>query len=104
MKTAQFKSTLEAKQAELLARVDAIKRDSSQLHSADSAEQVTERENDEVLINLEYKTKADLAEVNDALERIKKGKFGYCEQCGQAISDERLQILLSAKYCSNCAI
>ena len=103
MKTEQFKSTLEAKQAELLARVGAIKRDLSQLHSADSGEQVTERENDEVLINLEYKIKADLAEVNDALERIKNGTFGYCEQCGQAISDERLQVLLSAKYCSHCA-
>lgn len=42
-------------------------------------------------------------EVRDALDRIDEGTFGTCEDCGQAISEERLDALPFARYCITCA-
>jgi RNA polymerase-binding transcription factor DksA len=42
-------------------------------------------------------------EVRDALSRLEGGTFGTCENCGQAISQERLAGLPYARYCVTCA-
>jgi DnaK suppressor protein len=44
-----------------------------------------------------------LTEVNEALERIERGTFGTCENCGQEISRARLDALPYARYCARCA-
>ncbi len=44
-----------------------------------------------------------LAEVNAALERIERGTFGRCENCGQEIPRKRLDALPYARYCLRCA-
>jgi DnaK suppressor protein len=44
-----------------------------------------------------------LREVNDALDRIERGTFGRCEECGQEIPAERLNIVPYARYCVRCA-
>ena len=44
-----------------------------------------------------------LEEVNDALDRIERGTFGRCENCGRDISRERLEALPYAHYCIRCA-
>jgi DnaK suppressor protein len=41
-------------------------------------------------------------EVARALQRIDKGSFGLCEQCGDAIPTERLEVLPYARYCVPC--
>jgi RNA polymerase-binding transcription factor DksA len=41
-------------------------------------------------------------EVDFALTRIEKGVFGKCEECGQDIPVERLEILPYARYCVPC--
>lgn len=42
-------------------------------------------------------------EVNDAIDRIDRGTFGACENCGTAIPEGRLDILPYARYCVACA-
>jgi DnaK suppressor protein len=42
-------------------------------------------------------------EVGDALERITKGTYGYCERCHQEIARERLRALPYVRYCVRCA-
>ena len=42
-------------------------------------------------------------EIEDALDRIRAGKFGRCEACGQAIPKGRLNILPYARHCIPCA-
>ena len=41
-------------------------------------------------------------EVTGALQDIDSGKYGYCENCGEYISEERLQSYPAAKTCIKC--
>lgn len=43
-----------------------------------------------------------LGKIEDALERIENGSFGYCEGCGDEIGGERLKIRPVATYCVSC--
>ncbi len=43
-----------------------------------------------------------LAEINDAIEKIKKGTYGICESCGKNIPRSRLDALPYARYCIHC--
>lgn len=49
--------------------------------------------------NLELK----LRDVNAALDRIKKGVYGKCENCGKMIDQARLEASPAAKLCIDCA-
>ena len=40
--------------------------------------------------------------IDEALEKIKKNKYGKCEKCKKNISMERLKVFPSAKYCVKC--
>ncbi len=42
-------------------------------------------------------------EVMAALERIDRGTYGCCENCGKKIIEERLELLPYARYCTRCA-
>lgn len=43
-----------------------------------------------------------MEEVDAALARIEDGTFGRCEQCGHAISKERLRALPYSRKCVQC--
>jgi len=43
-----------------------------------------------------------LREIEDALERLKTGDFGYCEACGSPISVRRLCLDPTTSRCVNC--
>lgn len=40
--------------------------------------------------------------IKDALDRIDKGEFGTCEECGEEISDARLKVRPVTTLCINC--
>ena len=44
----------------------------------------------------------ELVEVRDALERLEKGSFGLCGNCGVAIPLERLRAIPYARLCMIC--
>ena len=44
-----------------------------------------------------------LREIDDALARIDEGNYGQCVQCGQKISQDRLQAVPYAARCIQCA-
>jgi RNA polymerase-binding transcription factor DksA len=44
-----------------------------------------------------------MKEVAAALDRIEKGTFGSCEECGKTIPVGRLQVLPYTRYCVECA-
>jgi DnaK suppressor protein len=44
-----------------------------------------------------------LGEITSALERIRQGTFGQCEECHGEIPKARLQALPYARYCVECA-
>jgi RNA polymerase-binding transcription factor DksA len=43
-----------------------------------------------------------LKDINEALEKIKNGTYGKCEECNKEIPLERLIINPSTKYCPGC--
>ena len=43
------------------------------------------------------------AEVREAIVRIDDGSFGHCEDCGKAISTERLEAIPFVRHCVKCA-
>ena len=43
-----------------------------------------------------------LTKVEEALERVEKKTFGYCENCGNEIGEERLLIRPVTTYCIVC--
>jgi RNA polymerase-binding transcription factor DksA len=44
-----------------------------------------------------------LAELDDALDRIRQGRYGQCERCGQPIAAGRLAARPAARTCIACA-
>lgn len=44
----------------------------------------------------------NLKEINHALRKVKNGKYGICEKCGQEVSPERLKLVPEARYCLRC--
>ena len=84
-------------------RAEAIRRDLARGHSADSAEQATERQNDEVLEALLVEAETALQQVNKAHERLQQGTYGSCSKCGEVISAARLAVMPMTECCVQCA-
>lgn len=70
------------------------------LHLADLASHQSEE--DVALGLLENEAQA-IVEISAALQRITQGTFGRCEECGEEISRDRLQVLPYARHCIACA-
>jgi len=66
-----------------------------------------EEEADEVqeygnMLPVEYSLELKLRDVESALEKIKKNKYGVCEKCGKEIEEKRLLACPEARICSSC--
>jgi RNA polymerase-binding transcription factor DksA len=46
--------------------------------------------------------KKRLAEIEIALEKIRTGRYGICENCGEPIEEEILDIDPESRYCKKC--
>ncbi len=88
---------------ELEQRLERIRRDQTQGHSSDSAEQAQERENDEVVDAIGEETRLAIVATRAALERLADGSYGICENCGNPIAAARLEARPEATLCINCA-
>ena len=44
----------------------------------------------------------ELEAIEEALNRIEGGGYGYCEACGQSIEPRRLEIMPETPLCRNC--
>ena len=88
---------------ELTTRLDKLSTDRSKSHSLDSSEQAVERENDEVIDQLEADSRVELTQVEQAIQRIENGTYGTCTKCEEAISPQRLKAIRYVALCINCA-
>lgn len=98
-----LRTRLEAQKAELATRVGKIKHDIASGLEADSAEQASQLENQEVLDALANEGLTELAQVNAALQRMNNGTYGVCVACGQEINVARLEARPYAAKCIDCA-
>ncbi len=66
------------------------------VHPADLG---TDNYEEEFTLGLMERQSDLLQDVLDALERIKEGTFGRCEECGEEIPKERLNVVPYTRYC-----
>jgi DnaK suppressor protein len=58
--------------------------------------------NKQILLSLTESERVRLQEMDEALDRIKAGTYGICEECGEPIGLKRLEVRPVAKYCVPC--
>jgi DnaK suppressor protein len=66
-------------------------------------ERAQEERDTRVLENMDERREQRLADIDDALARIDAGTFGRCQNCGRAISEERLRSNPTTTLCVDCA-
>ena len=97
------KSRLEAELAELEDRLSRLDRDLSEPPDPDSSERAVQMEDDDALEGQAALVAQEIASVRRALERIEDGSYGTCANCGDEISDKRLEVRPEAALCIDCA-
>ena len=65
-------------------------------------EEATETLELEKRLTLENRIRQEMAAVEHALDKIEKGTYGLCDNCGQPIAPERLEALPQASLCVKC--
>lgn len=109
----QLKSKLEKERAELEEELKSFAKKSKSLkddwntrfprfNGEGLEEAADEVEEYSTLLPIEYSLELKLREVNFALGKIRKGKYGICENCKKQIGAARLKACPEAKYCSKC--
>lgn len=73
--------------------------EASNIQMAELGEVATAITQMETNLESEKVLESSLKEVNEALERIEKGKYGICEKTGEMIKEERLKANPAAKTC-----
>ena len=68
-------------------------------HPGDVASEVYERSKDLALIK---NAKIQLEKIEDVLDKINKGTYGFFDECGKAIDIDRLEVLPETTKCIHC--
>ena len=104
MKTVdEREAILRARLAELDKNMHKIEDQLDEPADKDVEERAVERELDEVLEGIGNVEMAEAQAINAALERINDGTYGYCVECGEKITEERLDAVPYAPKCQKCA-
>lgn len=103
----EMKNYLLAQKAEILKSLEIQSEDMKELiktvESGDEAD-VASDAIDRTLLNAMGAQDANrLQQINNALDRIKQGRYGFCLECGAEISQPRLEALPYASLCIDCA-
>lgn len=99
---AKAKEVLEAQLADLKARLDHIETDLAEPMEADSSERAVQMEDDESLEGQAAVIEQRITATQRALLRVEDGTYGECMQCGEEISQGRLDARPESTLCMNC--
>lgn len=94
---------LNSRREELEERLEKAENSLRKTHAKDWSEQAQERENDEVVEQLEQSARIELTQIHEALSRIENDDYGLCEVCDGPIRAERLEALPYTNRCFSCA-
>lgn len=64
-------------------------------------EQITEHETAAILVGI---LEQRLHDIDKAIASIERGRYHYCERCGDAIEPARLAAKPDARYCLSCQL
>jgi len=68
----------------------------------DKEEAADDAQEYDTALSLEYSLEMKLKDISMALEKIAKGTYGVCENCGKKIDEKRLLACPEAKTCLKC--
>jgi len=97
---------LQTLRKQFISRIEAIESDvhhKEEPVEKDFAEQVTQRENDDVLHAIDSEAHQTVMLIDAALARIKSGNYGICTVCCAEIPEKRLSAVPYATTCIDCA-
>lgn len=97
------RAELEKRRKYLVLRLENISDELDEPATADWEENAAESEDDEVLEDLGNAGQDEIAAIDAALARMDAGTYGDCVICGEAISEERLDILPHTPFCKDHA-
>lgn len=109
---AAIREALDAERQDTLARLTALSREFDGIvesstgvatddeHDPEGATIAFERAQLAALID---QARSHLAELDEALDRLRQGRYGRCERCGRPISADRLAARPAARTCIICA-
>lgn len=102
------KKRLEEERRKNLDQIEALKKDdpfSDPDHASDNAAVDTDvREqvgHDTIEVEIKDMQKR-VADIDNALRKINKDLYGYCERCKQPILEARLRLIPEASFCIDC--
>ncbi len=101
--TKKRRATLESRLQELDERMHHIDQELDSHNSKDWEELATEREEDEVLEGMGLSAQAEIRMIKAALTRMDADEYGDCVDCGDVITEERLDVLPYTPFCRVCA-
>jgi DnaK suppressor protein len=100
-----YRQALRKKQQELLETFD---RDRASANAQpddgiqDLADKAQSTYSKELNFSLSDAERITLVQIEEALERTEGGEFGFCTNCGAAISEKRLQAIPWTPFCIDC--
>jgi RNA polymerase-binding transcription factor DksA len=96
--------TLKTRRAELAERVSSIDSNLQAPLSADFEEQAGDLESLDSLGGIEAVALKEITAIDRALGRIANGTYGVCIDCGEPISQKRLDAVPTALRCVSCKV
>ena len=98
-----LRQELELKKAELQGRLDRVKANVRRGLETDSKERAKQLEDSEVVDALGNEAREELQKISAALERMDRGDYGLCADCGIPIASLRIEANPYAGECIDCA-
>jgi DnaK suppressor protein len=109
---AAIRAALDAEQLDTLDRIASLSREFDGIVES-SAGVATDDEHDPEGATIAFEraqlaaligqARGHLAELDDALDRLRQGSYGRCERCGRPIAAARLAARPAARTCITCA-
>ncbi|HHL39500.1 MAG TPA: hypothetical protein ENJ37_03235 [Deltaproteobacteria bacterium] len=103
--TEEMIARLEAEKQQILQEVAQKMRSESDTHKFEIGDiydiASSERER-ELALTLGNRDREKIAEIEDALERLRDGTYGDCEECGEPITEGRLRVMPFTRLCVEC--
>lgn len=72
------------------------------LKYADESDKASQEEELRIVLQTRMREREILKKIEDALLRLKRGDFGYCEGCDLEIGLKRLEVQPTTRFCIDC--
>lgn len=79
-----------------------LERNIDAIEKGDEIDLATGEISRELAAKISMRQHRQLKEIEDALERLKYGEYGACEDCGESIPEQRLRLFPAARLCVRC--